>query len=285
MTPTNDEVADSPRIPVKNADAGSEKPRTAARVEPQNPQDRGSRRRRATEIGVRAATRGGEVRRRIGGELRASRRRRGWAQGQVAERAGIDRQLEGRVERGRSKDLDAIFAVALALDRRPDLLLGRDVDAIEDAAHLAMQELVLRSTRPAGYSRQVELATRPNEPWRSIDVALASRTRRCGVVVECWNTFGNIGASVRSSVRKVAELEALLAGLWGEALPVGLVWVVRATAANRTVIARYPEVFAARFPGSSRAWVEALTRGAAPPSKPGLVWCDVAMSRLFARRG
>ena len=43
-----------------------------------------------------------------------------------------------------------------------------------------------------------------------------------------------------------------------------------------------PEVFASRFPGSSR--VEALTRGDPPPAEPGLVWCDVSATRLFAWR-
>jgi hypothetical protein len=62
------------------------------------------------------------------------------------------------------------------------------------------------------------------------------------------------------------------------------VWVVRATARNRALVARYPEVFAARFPGSSARWVAALTTGALPPSQPGLVWSDVGATRLFAWR-
>ena len=62
------------------------------------------------------------------------------------------------------------------------------------------------------------------------------------------------------------------------------VWVVRATRRNRDLVARYPELFASRFTGSSRAWVQALTTGSAPPSDLGLVWCDVRATRLYAWR-
>lgn len=54
--------------------------------------------------------------------------------------------------------------------------------------------------------------------------------------------------------------------------------------ADRAGIARYPEVFAARFPGSSHGWPSALTVGTEPPAEPGLVWADVATSRVFAWR-
>jgi hypothetical protein len=61
-------------------------------------------------------------------------------------------------------------------------------------------------------------------------------------------------------------------------------WVVRAARRNRALLATYPETFAARFTGSSRAWIDALTKGTPPPDVPGLVWCDVLTTRLFAWR-
>ena len=73
-------------------------------------------------------------------------------------------------------------------------------------------------------------------------------------------------------------------GRLGEDARVGLVWVVRATARNRNLVARYPEVFASRFPGSSQGWVTALSSGVEPPSQPGLVWSDLGATRLFAWR-
>jgi hypothetical protein len=79
-------------------------------------------------------------------------------------------------------------------------------------------------------------------------------------------------------------VDALAVARSGETATTGLVWVVRATARNRALVARYPEVFGRAFPGSSRRWLEALTAGAAPPDEPGLIWSDVAGTRLFAWR-
>jgi hypothetical protein len=74
-------------------------------------------------------------------------------------------------------------------------------------------------------------------------------------------------------MRKLAELEDLAAARWGSDATVGLVWIVRATTRNRALVARYPEIFAARFPGSSSGWVRALTLGQprAGRARPDLV--------------
>ena len=104
------------------------------------------------------------------------------------------------------------------------------------------------------------------------------------ILAECWNSFGDVGAAARSTNHKRADLEQLAVGRWGAEARVGVVWVVRATARNRALLQRYPEVFDARFPASSRAWVDALTAGTPPPVDPGLVWCDVGATRLFEWR-
>ena len=143
----------------------------------------------------------------------------------------------------------------------------------------------MRTARPAGYRGLVELPTQPAEPWRSIDVALVDDLRRRLVIIECWNTIGDIGAAARTSSRKQAEAGDLVAARWGTAPHrVGLCWVVRATPRNRALVARYPEVFAARFPGSSAGWLRAIAAGGEPPSEPGLVWSSVDGSRLFSWR-
>ena len=61
-------------------------------------------------------------------------------------------------------------------------------------------------------------------------------------------------------------------------------WVVRATTRNRRLVATYPELFATRFPGSSRGWLEALVGGSEPSDQPGLVWASADATRLFAHR-
>ena len=182
-------------------------------------------------------------------------------------------------------DVDVLQRIGVALNRYLEIRFGRDaLEQPADAGHLAMQELVLRLGRANDFVGEFELPTRPAEPWRSIDVALASRARRLMILNECWNTFGDIGAAARATMRKATELEALATSRWGADATVRVVWIVRATARNRALLARYPEIFASRFPGSSRAWVQALTTGSEPPAESGIVWCDVGATRLLEWR-
>ena len=241
---------------------------------------------RRTDLAIEADRRLRELRARIAGEVRAARERRTWTQEELARRAGVGRQVVSRLERDATRlDVDLLQRVSIALGRRLEFGFGRDpLEHTADAWHLAIQELVLRIGRGSGYSGTFELPTRPADRWRSIDVCLAARARRCLVMCECWNTFGDIGAAARSSTRKLAEFEDLAAAKWGADGKVGLIWIVRAAARNRALLGRYPEVFASRFPGSSRAWLRVLQFGGIPPAEPGLVWCDVGATRLFEWR-
>ncbi len=241
---------------------------------------------RRSQLAVDAAKRNQEQRLRIGAEIRTMRERRGWTRIELAERASIGRMVVGRIEGGSNNlDIEVLQRIGLALGRPLLVTFGRDVlETTTDAGHLAIQELVLRLGRSAGYSGTFELPSRPGESWRSVDVGLADSSRRRMLLVECWNTIGDVGAATRSTERKRTDLDGIAAGRWGPDASVSVLWVVRATARNRALIARYPEVFAARFPGSSRAWVDCLTSGADPPAEPGLVWCDVAATRIFEWR-
>jgi transcriptional regulator with XRE-family HTH domain len=241
---------------------------------------------RRSQLAVEVARRNQEQRMRIGGEIRTMRERRGWTRTELARRAGIGRMVESRVERGLTRlDLDALQRIGVAMDRPLLVSFGRDVlERPADAGHLAMQEILLRIGRTTGYSGTFELPTRPSEPWRSVDVGLTAATAHRMILAECWNTIGDVGAAARSTNRKRSELEDLAVGRWGADAEVGVVWVVRASARNRSLLQRYPEVFAARFPGSSRDWVMALTTGTPPPTEPGLIWCDVGATRIFEWR-
>jgi hypothetical protein len=105
------------------------------------------------------------------------------------------------------------------------------------------------------------------------------------ILVECWNSIGDLGAAARSSDRKRSEAEALAAAQGSDPpVSVAVVWVLRATVRNRAIVARYPGIFLARFRGSSTGWVRALVEGAPPPAEPGMVWSDTAATRLFAWR-
>jgi transcriptional regulator with XRE-family HTH domain len=226
----------------------------------------------------------------LGSELRQSRVRRRLHQQTVADRAGISRALLSKMEAGEASGTapDLWFAVAVALDRFLRFEFARDpLLELADAGHADMQELVLGVGKQAGYSGGFELRTRATDPSRSIDVSLVSRKQRRLVIAECWNTFGDLGAAGRSSSQKLvfASESAVLLGGEDGAFEVGLCWIVRDTKRNRELIGRYAHIFEAMLPGSSTAWVRALTVAGAPmPKQPGLVWCDVRATRLFARR-
>jgi transcriptional regulator with XRE-family HTH domain len=240
------------------------------------------------EIRAEAARRNREQLGRLGAEVRVARRRRHATQAELGARVGMARATVSAIERGfgGSHTLDSWQRLAVALEMPLRVEFGRDPLAeTADAGHLAIQELVLRLGRAAGYARGFEVPTRPADPNRSTDVGLRDDRSRTMVLVECWNTVGDLGAAVRTTNRKLAEAAELAIAVGGERpFTVRSVWVVRATARNRALVARYPEIVSARFPGSSARWVAALTRGAELPAEPGLVWCDVAATRLFAWR-
>ena len=225
---------------------------------------------------------------RLGGELRASRKRRRLTQARLGGVIGVVQSTISIMERGRGASLsvDVWQRAFAAVDRR--LLLDVSRDAAEgpaDAGHLAIQELVLRLGRSAGYVGAFEVPTRPLDPSRSVDVGLRNDRRRRLVLVECWNTIGDLGAAVRSTNRKLVEAEGWAATIdGGRGYAVSSCWVVRATARNRALASRYPEVLASRFPASSSGWTRALTTAADPPDGLGFVWCDVGATKLFAWR-
>lgn len=225
---------------------------------------------------------------RLGAQVRESRRRRRVTQRQLAALAGIGRSTVGRLERGHGGHLsmDAWQRVGLALGRSLRVSLDRDTrEDTSDAGHLLVQELLLALGRRLGYATDFESPSRPADPARSIDVSWRNDRLRRLIVLEAWNTIGDLGAAARSFTRKLADVERRAIAI-GEGRPhhVSGCWVVRASARNRALVSRYPEVFTARFPGSSERWVRALTEGAEPPRQPGLVWCDTDGTRLRAWR-
>lgn len=225
---------------------------------------------------------------RLGAELRQSRRTRRLTQRQLAAQVGLSQSTISDIELGLggSLSLDTWQRLAIVLGRDLRIALGRDpLEAPGDAGHLEIQELLLRSAPTAGYLRRFELGTRSRDPALSTDVGFIAPAARRLVLIECINTVGDLGAAVRSSDRKRREAEDLATSMGGGSpWTVHTCWVVRDGRRNRALVARYPAIFATRFPGSSVGWLRALTRGDPPPSEPGLVWADIPGGRLFARR-
>jgi transcriptional regulator with XRE-family HTH domain len=241
-----------------------------------------------TQLSIDAVRANREQLVRLGNDVHAARVRRRWTQRRLGQGVGLSQPAVSRAERGLGGGLtlDAWQRIGIALGIPLRVQLQRDpAPEPVDAGHLRIQEMILRLGRAAGYRGLFELPTRPSDPSRSIDVGLADDARRRLIIVECWNVIGDVGSAARSSARKLAEADALATLRWaGSDHTLGLVWVIAATKRNRDLVARYPEVFASRFPGSSRGWAEALTNGAEPAGEPGLVWASVDGTRIWPWR-
>jgi len=220
----------------------------------------------------------------LGRDVRATRRRLHMTQADLALRVGVHQTWVSDIElgRGHGAPISLWVAIGLALGRPLAVSLTRsaDPDAIlMDAGHLELQEFVFGLAAALGRRATVERASNPRDPWHSTDVAITDDARRILILVEAWNTFGDVGAALRSTQRKEAEAR------WTPGIDrVASVWVIRRTVANRAIVARYPNLFASTFAGSSHAWVRALTDGHAPPDQPGIVWYDPSGRRLVEWR-
>jgi transcriptional regulator with XRE-family HTH domain len=205
----------------------------------------------------------------------------------VARRVGISPSWLSDIERGQGlgAPLQTWVALGVALQRPLAVGFSRPLDSAGaagpvDAGHLEIQEAVLRLARATNRPGTFELPTRPTDPRRSTDVGIRDPRRHLRILVECWNTFGDLGAATRATSRKAADARMT----WPNER-VATVWVVRASAANRRLLARFPHIVEAAFKGSSRQWLQALTDpDIEPPHDPGLVWFDPGKGRLTEHR-
>lgn len=226
----------------------------------------------------------------LGQGVRSGRERLRLTQEDLADRVGVDQTRISQIELGQGggAPLSLWIAIAAALDQLLAVSLTRPTGEMRqpsDAGHLAMQEYLIGIARATGRAATFELPTRPSDPSRSIDVCVRDVRNRVLTVEEAWNTFGDLGGAIRATHRKLAEAADLAAVIDdGPSFRVATVWVVRDTATNHALVARYPEILVTAFPGSSRGWVEALTSDAAPPIQPGLVWFDPGTHRLHEWR-
>jgi transcriptional regulator with XRE-family HTH domain len=222
----------------------------------------------------------------LGQVVRSGRKRKNMTERELSDLVGVDQTRISQLELGKGEGapLSLWIAIGLALDQPLAIAFSRPLGEPReprDAGHLVMQERLLALARATGRSATFELATRPSDPSRSIDVCVRDARHRVLFIEEAWNTFGDLGAATRSTARKRAEAADLAATIGsGPPYRVASVWVVRPSASNRELLARFPGIFSAACPGSSRGWAHALTSTEAPPDAPGLVWLDPTSGRV-----
>lgn len=251
------------------------------------------RRLRATADTVDGSREGRAIAAALGRELRATRRRQRLPQREVARRAGMSRPRLAELERGEGAGapLELWARVGMAIRRPLAVSFSRDPTADgappRDAGHLAAQELILRLARAHGRRAEVELATRPADPSAWADIVLTDDGARAVILVEVVNRASDLGATARATDRKAAELEGFAVAAadgTGAAYRVARGWLLVDTAANRGLVATYPEFLRARFPGSSLEWTRSLQAGGEPPDGPAIAWIDPRRGTIRALR-
>jgi transcriptional regulator with XRE-family HTH domain len=227
---------------------------------------------------------------RMGKALRDARTRLALTQAQAALRAGIDQTTWSRLEINRDSGYTLLTwdraAHAVGTTLSAYLPQASSADQPRDAVHLRNQELVLRTARQGGWRGVPEQALdRELTRSRHGDVVLSRTVEWCLVEVVDW--MADVGEAVRDFGRRLAALDRLsVARMRGDVMPKsGGLWLLRATARNRRLVAEHHEFFRGHFPGSGRAWLAAITHpDHAMPAEPALLWVDVKGTRIFAAR-
>jgi len=243
-------------------------------------------RRRAGAARNEGRTRSRELAQRAGIVLRDNRRARGLTQRQASDRAGVSQGFWSLLERGggTTASLETLAACAAAIGGRWTAFLeaAPGTDLPRDIVHLRGQQTIIAFAKPGGWRARVEAGIDPlARRSRAIDVCLDRASSAEIAVVELFDFIADGGDAMRGLADKVA---AVRVGTNTDARIQGL-FVLRATRRNRELVGRLGDVIRSRFPGSSAAWVAALSRLDRPmPQADGLIWVSVDGARLFPAR-
>ena len=243
-------------------------------------------RRRAGSARQAGRRRSAYLAQRVGVGLKESRLAVRLTQAEAADRAGVSQGFWSVLERGgaATASLETLAACAAAVDTQlaafleavPGAHLPRDME------HLRRQQLVTVIARGGGWTARPERPIDPTARWsRSIDVQLERVARREIAVVEIVDLLSDGGETMRGLADKVASVRREIGADWAVS---GLL-ILRSTSRNRGIAREFGDLFAARFPASSAAWLAGLRDSLRPmPTADGLAWSSVDGSRLVAAR-
>lgn len=194
---------------------------------------------------------------RLGLQMRALRRRRGWRQLDLAVAAGTSQDMVSRVERGLITNVACGMLAALsnALGARLVLELrwhGEGLARLLDQDHADIVDQVVRLLQRYGWETAVEVSFQVGREIGSIDVVGWRASHQALVIVEVKSVVPD-EQQMHSSLDRKARLAPIVVRERGwTAIRVGRLLVVGESGTARRRIARHGATFTAAFPSRGR---------------------------------
>lgn len=190
---------------------------------------------------------------RVGLQIRALRRRRGWTQAMLAARADLSQAAVSRVERGNGRlvTLRTIESLAEAVGARASLRLrwhGEDLDRLLDEAHAGLVEWVVAFLRARDWEVTTEATFSIYGERGSIDVLAFHPDSGCLLVVEVKSVVPDVQATLSGIDRKVRLGPQLARDRGWSVNSVSRLLVVPADRTARRRVARFPATFDQALP-------------------------------------
>jgi transcriptional regulator with XRE-family HTH domain len=137
------------------------------------------------------------LRQNLSSAIRFLRRRAGWRQVDLAAHAGASREMVSRIERGRIEGLTLGSLDTIAATLGGSLYVevrwrGEQLDRLMDAAHAAVQEMVVRHLREVSWLSEVEVSFNWYGDRGRVDAVAFHSDTRTLLVVEVKVRFGDI---------------------------------------------------------------------------------------------
>jgi transcriptional regulator with XRE-family HTH domain len=206
---------------------------------------------------------------RLGHGIRALRIRRRWRQQDLADAAGVSRQLIAKVESGDIErvQVGTLRAIARALGATLDVLVrwhGEALDRLLDAAHAGLVDSVVARLGRAGWETAVEVSYAIRGERGSIDVLALHPPTAAVLVVEVKSVVPDSQAMLHALDRKARVAHDVARGRGWPCGRVGRLLVVGESTTARRRVELLAATYRTAFPARGR-FVQAWLRAPAGP--------------------
>ena len=227
-----------------------------------------------------AARQAGEIRARLGSELRTAREDVGISLSRLAGMCGMSKGQLHRIEAGTSQPGWEILArLCVTLGRRVGLTLyPGGSPLVHDHLSAAMIDALLKIRHERWRPRLEVPVYRPVRG--SIDLVLEDTVNEHIVACEAQSDLRRLERQVRWSRAKADALAAALEGAPAGPAPrrVDRLLLLRSTQRTRAVVSQFGDLLAAAYPARARDAYAALT-GESPWPGDALLWCRIENGR------